>query len=275
MERDIALFFGKPSDKAIINPIDYIEHMKELKGLNHFKFPNYCILCFFKKLYKEIKKKYKPKIIKYNEEYPIYIFRYKGIEIAFVYPTMGSYASTVLEEMIALGGKYFIFFGGVGIISSAIERGEIILPIKAIRDEGTSFHYQKPSKYSYPSKLILKFIKKTLKQNKVSFHEGVTWTTDAPYRETRRKVLKFRKEGALCVEMEASAFFSVGKFRKVDIAGLFIAGDCIAGGTWNPRRKRKDILKIETERKKLLDYALETFYLLNNSSCDPERLDLI
>lgn len=263
---DIALFFGKPSDKAVINPIDYIEHMKELGWLNHFKLPKYCILCFFKELYKEIKKNYKHKIIKYLGEYPTYIFKYKGIDIAFIYPLMGaSYAGSLLEAMIALGGKYFIFFGEVGTIAPEIERGEIIVPVKAIRDEGTSFHYQKPSKYSYPSKLILKFIKRTLKQKNIPFHEGTTWTTDAPYRETRRKVLKFRKEGTLCVEMEASALFSIGKFRKVDIAGLFIAGDCVAGEVWNPRMKRKDILKIETDRKKLLSYVLETFYLLNKS----------
>ena len=267
MKQDIALFLGKPSDKSVFNPIDYVEHMKELNRLNHFKLPRYIILCFFKKLYKEIKKKYKlKKIIKYHEEYPIYIFKYKGIDIAFVYPLMGaSYAGSVLEEMTALGGKYFIFFGGVGTITPKIERGEIIVPTKAIRDEGTSFHYQKPSKYSYPSKLILTFIKKTLKQKKIPFHEGATWTIDAPYRETQRKVLKFRKEGALSVEMEASALFSIGRFRKVNVAGLFIAGDCVAGENWNPRRKVKDIPRIERDRKKILDYVLETFYLLDKS----------
>lgn len=263
---DIALFFGKPNDKAVINPIDYIEHMKKIRRLNYIKFPKYCILCFFKKLYKEIKKKYKPKIIKYHEEYPIYIFKYKGIDIAFVYPLIGaSSAGSVLEEMIALGGKYFIFLGGVGTIAPEIKRGEIIVPVKAIRDEGTSFHYQKPSKYSYPSKLILKFIKERLKQKNISFYKGTTWTTDAPYRETRRKILKFYKEGTLCVEMEASALFSIGKFRKVKVAGLFIAGDCVTGESWDPRMKRKDISKIETERKRVLNYVLEMFYLLNKS----------
>src|SRR3989344_6613252 len=257
--KDIPLFSGKLSDKAVLNPSDYIGHKKELMGIGNFKMPKCCILCFFKSFYKTIEESYKPKIVVFNEDYPIYIFDYNGVDIAFVYPTIGSAAGTVLDEMIALGAKYFIFIGGVGTIAPEIERGEIIVPTKAIRDEGVSFHYEKPGKYSYPSKTMLGFIEKSLKKNNVTFSNGTTWTTDSPYRETRNKVLKYHKEGALTVEMEASMFFSIAKFRKVDIGAIFIAGDCIAKEKWNPRMKRKDVPRIETDRKKLLDYALDAF----------------
>ncbi|HLC68013.1 MAG TPA: hypothetical protein VJI12_03985, partial [archaeon] len=107
--KDIPLFSGKLSDKAVLNPSDYIGHKKELMGIGNFKMPKCCILCFFKSFYKTIEESYKPKIVVFNEDYPIYIFDYNGVDIAFVYPTIGSSAGTVLDEMIALGAKYFIF----------------------------------------------------------------------------------------------------------------------------------------------------------------------
>lgn len=263
---EIALLSGRPSDKAVLNPMDWINCIEKMYGKQRPKVPKYCILSFFMKGYEFIEDTYNPRIVDFFPpwRHPIYIFKYKELEVSYIYPGIGApYAGAMLEQMIALGADNFIFIGGVGTLTPKIRRGEIILPNKALRDEGTSFHYQKPSRYSYPSKLILKYIRRSLKQNNVPFHEGGTWTTDAFFRESIQKVEKFYNEGCLCVEMEASALFSIAKYRNKHIGGLFTAEDCLAGGKWDPRREPGDEEKVEKDRRKLVDYALNALYLIN------------
>ncbi|HID91075.1 TPA: hypothetical protein EYP44_03840 [Candidatus Bathyarchaeota archaeon] len=102
-------------------------------------------------------------------------------------------------------------------------------------------------------------------------------------RETLKKVKAFRDEGCLAVDMEASALFSIARFRRKHIAGLFIAWDCVAGETSDPRMRRECLEKIRDERRKLFGYVLDAFRLLNehrkgkraaprkNSSCARTR----
>jgi len=265
--RQIPILIGNTKDKAIINPIDYVEYCKKIKKIKSIRLPKYCILGFYKDMYKFIEKNFKYRKIIYHEDYPIYILKYRDVDVAFVYPTIGSSsAGSVLEELIALGSDYFIFFGGAGTIISGIERGRIIIPHCAIRDEGTSYHYAKPTKYAYPSKLLLKFLRESLRKNKVNFIEGTTWTTDAPYRETIRKAKIFSKMDAIVVEMEASALFAIARYRRKHIAGILMAGDSIAENRWDHRIKTEMLAKIKEERNKLLFYSLDAISLLSKGS---------
>lgn len=263
MKEKIPLFFGKSLDKAILTPTEFINFKKRLYKIKRAEFPKYCLLSFFRELDKTIKKRYKVEIHNWlNPEtgYPIYIFNHRGTEIAYNVPGFGApYAASALEKLIALGMEYFIFIGGVGIIQEDIKRNEIVIPTKAIRDEGTSYHYARSSKYAYPSKLMLKVITDLLKKKNISFHSGPTWTIDAPYRETIRKIRKYQSEGCLSVEMEASALFAIANYRKKHIGGIFLAGDLVTKNRWEPRLEEKDLSKRKIQRRKLLDIALEIF----------------
>lgn len=269
-QREIALLTGPPSENSVLNPVDLIEYGKDLHGREAPRIPPYCVLAFFKEMYEHVEKTFHPEVIHYFSEKnpmfdPIHIFDYKGVDIAFVFPGIASpQAAAILEFMIAFGGEHFISIGGVGTLSADIKRGEIILPTKALRDEGTSFHYEKPSRYSYPSDLMLEYLRKSLKENDVPYREGGTWTTDAFFRETVEKVEEFHKEGCLTVEMEASALFSVAKCRRKHIGGLFAARDCVAGPRWDSRRKRGDKDTIKRSKVQLLDLTLEAFRLLSS-----------
>jgi len=59
----------------------------------------------------------------------------------------------------------------------------------------------------------------------VTYHVGPVWTTDAPYRETRSRIEHFRRRGVLGVEMESSAIFSIGKYRRVSTGCILVAGE--------------------------------------------------
>jgi purine-nucleoside phosphorylase len=110
--------------------------------------------------------------------------------------------------------------------------GDIILVNCAFRDEGTSYHYIKPSKISYPSKKLFNEIKKRFILNKVDFKKGCVWTTDAPYRETEVEIKYFRDKGVLCVDMESSAIFSVCKYYNIKASSVLVVSDLLLDNKW-------------------------------------------
>jgi len=125
--------------------------------------------------------------------------------------------------------------------------GDVIVPNSAIIDEGTSKHYLADNNSpALPSKSALKRIRNALSKKGVNFREGPVWTTDAVYRETREKVEHFQKKDVLAVEMESSALFTVGSFRKVEVGGILVVSDDLSTFEW--RRGFSDKRFIENRR---------------------------
>lgn len=95
-----------------------------------------------------------------------------------------------------------VFFGGVGVLKPELEKWKLILPVKAIRDEGASHRYLEPSTYVYPDSTLLKSLEASLEETGEEYVKGAVWTTDAPFRETFEKRSLFLGYGAVCVDME-------------------------------------------------------------------------
>ena len=151
-------------------------------------------------------------------------------------PIVGApYAVMILETLIAWGGRRFVFFGWCGAISPDVRIGDILIPSTAMIDEGTSKHYSDEDvSVSKPSSVITSRLKSALYEKVISFHEGPVWTTDAIFRETKDKVSRYQKQGALAVDMELSALFTVAKFRGVDIGGILVVSDELSSLQWRP-----------------------------------------
>jgi len=143
-------------------------------------------------------------------------------------------AAIMVEELAAFGVKKFISIGKAGTLQKNLEIGDIVVCEKAVRDEGTSHHYMKPSRFSYASKRLTKKVQETLKQEKVQYQNGTSWTIDAPYRETLKEARQYQKEGVATVEMEAAALFAVAQYRKLEMASLFTISDSLAELKWKP-----------------------------------------
>lgn len=137
--------------------------------------------------------------------------------------------------MIALGCRKFIACGGSGVLDREIGRGRVIVPSSAVRDEGTSYHYLPPSREVTASPRAVAAIESTLRRHKVEYLVGKTWTTDAFYRETPKRVKRRKEEGCLTVEMEAAAFFAVAQFRRVQFGQVLYGGDDVSGDEWDAR----------------------------------------
>ena len=166
----------------------------------------------------------------------LYVAKNRPASCSVLGPLVGApYAVMLLEILIASGAKRIIFYGLCGAISPHVKIGDIILPTGAIIDEGTSGHYgQKPAGVVQASETITKSIKSLLTQKKVTFHEGLIWTTDAIFRETREKVRHYQEKKVLGVEMETSALFAAGRFRNVDVGAVLVVSDELSTMEWNP-----------------------------------------
>ncbi len=167
-------------------------------------------------------------------------------------------AAAGMERLIALGAKRIIITGTVGVLDPSIRRGDLIVAARAIREEGTSYHYLPAARFVQPSRSMFVALRNALDHLEYPHRTGTTWTTDAFYRETRDKIARLRvRDRAICVEMEAAAIFAVGRFRKVEVGALFYASDAVGGTTWDFHNH--DGVTARRSRAVLLDVALKTF----------------
>jgi purine-nucleoside phosphorylase len=148
-------------------------------------------------------------------------------------PMIGSpLAAMIAETLIAWGSRTLIFLGWCGAIAPGLAAGDLLLPEAAFIDEGTSRHYLPGRDASAPSAALLAALAAAAAG--AGPRRGPVWTTDAPFRETPAKVLAFRERGALAVEMECSALFTVAAFRGAAAAALLVVSDELASLTWRP-----------------------------------------
>ena len=151
-------------------------------------------------------------------------------------PLVGApYAAMIVESLKVWGVEKILFVGWCGAVSGRIKAGDIIVPDSAMVDEGTSGHYCDPScRVALPARPLVHQVRLALQHHGASFHEGAVWTTDAIFRETVEKVQHYQAQGALAVEMEMSAIFTVSGFREIETAGLLVVSDELSDFTWRP-----------------------------------------
>jgi purine-nucleoside phosphorylase len=230
-------------------------------------FPKIGITCFSKKLIDRYVETFEGEQIALirnaNGKIPVYKINYKGVDIALYMSRVGAPACIIsYEEVMVMGLEKLIMFGTCGVLDSSIDDLGIIIPNSAMRDEGTSYHYSKSSdEIKVNEKYKEEFIE-ILNNKNIPYVEGKVWTTDAPYRETRNKVLKRKEQGCICVDMECSAMHTVAKFRNKDLFQFFYAADNLDSVKWDQRSLGNDD-KL-SEKEKIIYLALELALKMSN-----------
>ena len=220
--------------------------------------PDRCVITFFREALNKFVEEKNLQIIGYlNSEVldiPIYEYMLDEEKICITMPfSTAPGAAGTIEELHAMGCNRFIICGGAGCIKENINLGEIIIPISAVRDEGTSYHYIRPSREVECHKNAVEIVKSGLEQMGIRYIVGKTWTTDAFYRETPDIIQLRKEEGCITVEMEAAAFFAVSQYYNLPLAQLLYAGDDVSGEEWNSRGWNKQ----KTVRENLIITAIE------------------
>ena len=218
--------------EAVINPGMLIKKRED--------FPEITVSCFSKQLFDNtlalLDAKRMAVLHSAVGPKPVYEVSYRGKRFAFYQSYVGEPLCVAeYEELMALGSKRLILLGNCGVLDRSIEDCGIIIPTEAIRDEGTSYHYAEPTDTIAVNKTYRDAFKEVLADCGYSFVEGLTWTTDAFYRETRAKVKRRKQQGAICVDMECAGMQALCDFRGTEFFQFFYAGDNLDHASWEPR----------------------------------------
>ena len=163
-----------------------------------------------------------------TKHYPIYITKYKGEEIVLCQAPVGAAAAAqVLDWLVGYGVRKIISAGSCGALETFPE-STFLVPCKALRDEGTSYHYAPPSRFMEISQRARKAIEETILEHGMKYREVTTWSTDGFYRETKEKVEYRRSEGCSVVEMECSALAACAAFRGAVWGMILYTADSLA-----------------------------------------------
>jgi uridine phosphorylase len=246
------LFEFDPSPDAVINPSIH----RATLG-----FPQRAVMCWFGNVVRDRTVGLVPvhQVPFEHGDHAICVVQHRGVDVALVSPGVGAPAAvTSLEVVVALGATSIIGCGGAGIIRAGFDVGHVIVPTGAVRDEGTSYHYAPADAVVAPHPRALAAIDQVLTEAGVPHDRGLTWTTDAFFRETIAKVEHRRQQGCITVEMEASAMFAAAAFRGAVYGQLLYAGDDVSAQEWDHR----DWEKQSSARDRLLDLALDAVLLL-------------
>lgn len=220
-----------PSPAALIEPGEILAPID---------IPECCVLCFFQDVFADLDKQGRlTPVYDLGSEIghnPVYEIQVDGRRLALCHPGVGApLAAAFMEELIALGCRRFIVCGGAGTLDGELALGHVVVPSRAVRDEGTSYHYLPPGREVAASAVAVAAIERVLQQDHVDYVVGKTWTTDAFYRETPARIQRRRAEGCLTVEMEAAALFAVAQFRNVIAGQLLYCGDDVSSDRWDSR----------------------------------------
>jgi uridine phosphorylase len=144
----------------------------------------------------------------------LYIFQHEGHEYGIVGCAVGAaFAVFIAEELFASGCQFLLSMTSAGQILPVQAPPYFIVIDRALRDEGTSYHYLPPSDYSEADVQLTQLAKEALTAAEVSVQVGAAWTTDAPFRETHEAINAAVQTGILAVEMEAAALYAFAKAR--------------------------------------------------------------
>lgn len=218
--------------KAVINPEDFHEKTVD--------FPKTCVSFFSKTVMEEFVKQFKPEIIGHVSnatlKFNIYKIKVGDVSVAVTHAPVGAPAAVAnMEELISMGIENFVHVGCCGCLDGSIEDYSIIIPTAAIRDEGTSYHYAPATDIVELDKKCVDIIEYVIKMMDFHYVKGITWTTDAIFRETKDKVERRKSQGAITVDMECSALAVLAKFRGVNFAQVFYAADNLGEEQYDPR----------------------------------------
>ena len=148
-------------------------------------------------------------------------------DISIVNFQMGSpMAATIMDLLTAIMPKAVLFLGKTGSLKDYIGLGELILPIAAIRGEGTSNDYFPPEVPALPAFNLQKAISTTIRDYEREYWTGTVYTTNRRVWEHDEEFKQYlRRIRTTAVDMETATLFSVGFYNRIPTGALLMVSD--------------------------------------------------
>ncbi len=206
--------YGSPS---VFTPESLLREARRQKGVAPASVPDVCLLDpdgdIVRRLKAEGRALRLPGWVCYHTD--LFVFEEMGLTLGIVGCAVGaSFAVLVAEELFASGCELLISVTSSGQIAPALSPPAFVLIDRALRDEGTSYHYLPPAGWSEAPPALLGRLRGAFDDLGIPMLEGPTWTTDAPFRETEEAIAAMQELGLLAVEMEAAALYAFAEARR-------------------------------------------------------------
>ena len=140
---------------------------------------------------------------------------------------MGSaMAATVMDLLSAVSPKAVLFLGKCGGLKKRTLVGDLILPIAAIRGEGTSNDYMRPEIPALPSFRLQRAVSSTIKKHELDYWTGTVYTTNRRIWEHDEVFKEYLREiRAMAIDMETATIFTVGFMNSIPHGALLLVSD--------------------------------------------------
>ena len=216
--------------------LEYDTSSKEVISPTHdcpdLKLPEKCLFTFLGDVVHEYAEKncadVVEEMINVSHTTKIYVLREKNEDICLVQSQIGApAASQVMDVLVSCGCKKVIAVGSCGVLAD-IPENAFLVPTKALRAEGTSYHYLPASRYIELDEEPASVIENTFIKHELPFVTCTTWTTDAFFRETKDMVKHRVSEGCTVGEMECSALAACCRKRGAKFGQFLFTADSLA-----------------------------------------------
>jgi len=212
-----------PAASSVFEPAALLREARRQKGLAPAEVPAICILDPDGDIVRSLKKSAQAKL---SESWPcyhteLYEFVLQGTTCGIIGCAVGApFAVLVAEELFALGCRLLISLTSAGQINPVGAPPYFVVIDRALRDEGTSYHYAAPEPFAAADPALVAAAIRALTEKGLPAHVGASWTTDAPFRETQSAIDAARAKRILAVEMEAAALYAFARAAKRNVLCL-------------------------------------------------------
>ena len=145
----------------------------------------------------------------------LYEFDLAGRTLGIIACAVGApFAVLVAEQLFSSGCRFLISVTSAGQVTPVASPPYFVVIDRALRDEGTSYHYAAPSEFADADQELVDCAVRAIEALELPVYRGASWTTDAPFRETAAAIYAAQARGVLAVEMEAAALYTFAAVHK-------------------------------------------------------------
>jgi uridine phosphorylase len=208
---------------SVFTPAALLREARRQKGLASLEVPPVCILDPDGDLVRQLRRTGEARPF---EGWPCYhteldTFRLAGHQVGIVGRVVGApFAVLVAEQLFASGCRLLVSLTSAGQIVAKGRPPYFVVIDRALRDEGTSYHYAPPSEFADADPNLVSRAAAALAESGLHSVVGASWTTDAPFRETAQAIEAARSKGILAVEMEAAALYTFARCTRARVLCL-------------------------------------------------------
>jgi uridine phosphorylase len=213
---------------SVFEPANLLREARRKKGLSQAAVPEICLLDpdgdILRALRRAGRATPSPGWACYHTE--LFEFEHAAMRFGIIGCAVGASFAVLLAEEL--------FVSGCGFLISMTSAGQIVVPPahsggpppyfvvidRALRDEGTSYHYLPPADFADADPALVTAAMCALGQVGLPVYQGAAWTTDAPFRETAAAIERARAHNILAVEMEAAALYAFAEARDKPVLCL-------------------------------------------------------